>query len=124
MSKFLQQRRGAHLGKHVEAVVAGGAVRAQRNRYLARQHLGDARQTRSEFQIRRRTMRDVRLRARQRLHFLSVEMDAMREQHVRARDSQRIKISHVTPPSLRFDNLAFVFVFRRMRVNHYLMFPR
>ena len=49
-------------------------------------------------------------------------MDTVRQHHVRAGDSQRIKISHVAPPGFGFDHLAFVFVLGRVGVNHHAAF--
>ena len=48
-----------HLVEHVEPVVAGGAVGAERHRDAARAHLGDRRDARSELEVRARAVQHV-----------------------------------------------------------------
>ena len=51
-------------------------------------------------------------------------MDAMRQHHVTARNSKRIKIGDIAHAGFLLDHLAFAFVFRRVGVNHYPAFAR
>ena len=55
----LERRREPHLVEHVEPVVAGGAVGAERHRDAARPHLGDRRDAGSELQVRPGAVQDL-----------------------------------------------------------------
>ena len=55
----LQRRREPHLVEHVEPVVAGGAVGAERHRDAARAHLDDRRDARPELEVRAGAVQDL-----------------------------------------------------------------
>src|ERR1041385_8304495 len=69
-------------------------------------------------------MRDVGLRSDERLQFLLVEMNAMRQHNVLISDSERIEISHIAHAGFALNHLAFALVFRSVRVNHHAPFAR
>src|ERR1041385_9237105 len=69
-------------------------------------------------------MRDVGLRSDERLQFLLVEMNAMRQHNVLISDSERIEISYIAHAGFALNHLAFTLVFRSVRVNHHPPFAR
>ena len=85
-----ENRRQPHFLEHIEVVVAGGAVRADANRQVALEHLRHRRDAAGELEVAGRAVSDGRLAIVQDVHLVLVDVDAVRRQHFRVEQAQRL----------------------------------
>ena len=81
-----------HLGEHVQAVVAGSPVRADRHVAAGGEHLGDLRHAARELEIGRRAVHHVGPLARQAGDLVRVDPHAVGQGGPRPRDPDRVEI--------------------------------
>ena len=121
----LQDGREPHLLEHVEPVVAGGAVGAERHRDAARAHLRHRRDARSELQVRAGAVHHLDVVVGQKLLIAFVHVDAVRGAQMRGRQAQARQILQIRQAARDLpDDRDLVARFRRVRVDERVMLVR
>src|ERR1051326_3692667 len=119
MQRLLKQRSRAHFREHIEAVVTRRTISTERHRDPFIQQFRDGRYTRTEFEIRRRTMDHVSARGFQYLDLGAAQMNAMSQRDVSTSQTKTIEIRNVSQSTFLLDQLTLCSILRSMRMDYH-----
>ena len=121
----LQHRREPHLLEHVEPVVAGGAVGAERDGDAAGAHLRHRRDPRSELEVRPGAVHHLDVVIGQQLLIAIVDPHAMRRAQMRRREVNARQVLDVgARAGVLLDDRDLLARLRRVRVHQRVMLSR
>src|SRR4029453_567836 len=108
----------SHLLEHVEAVVARGTVRSQRDRDAASPHFSHWRDAGAQLEIRAWAVKHLDVMSREQLLFMLVDPDAMRGTETRRSEADRGKVVDIGETTAGFTHQGnFVARLRRVRMH-------
>ena len=113
----LERGRETHLAKHVQTVVAGGAVAPERDADPARQHLGNRRDAGAELEVQSGAVRDLGVVCSQHRLLVGVDPDAVRDVEPGRQQADPPEVVDVSGSRLPAHEIDFVPLLGGMRVN-------